>query len=385
MRIIDLFSGCGGLSLGFLKGGFDVVGAYDFWDPAIECYRDNFSHPIKKLDLSNVDDVVRELKDIDFDMIIGGPPCQDFSHAGLRIEGARANLTRSFSEIIKRIKPKWFVMENVDRALRSGAYLEARGIFKESGYGLTEIVLDASKCGVPQKRKRLFVIGKLDVRDGFILNEVMCGISKDSMTVRNYLGDSLGVEYYYRHPRNYNRRAIFSIDEPAPTVRGVNRPIPDGYLGHAGDPVSISENVRPLTTFERARLQTFPEDFKFKGAKTNLEQMIGNAVPVELAKYVAVTIMEYEKKQVKGIYDKEGFRAWLLNEKKLTKRTSSDIISRCCRGVSFFDSEGVDFYNCEIDEIIMKLERLESFVRLGVSLKSQLRRAFKLYYEYCRR
>lgn len=385
MRIIDLFSGCGGLSLGFLKVGFDVVGAYDFWDPAIECYRDNFSHPIKKLDLSNVDDVVRELKDIDFDMIIGGPPCQDFSHAGLRIEGARANLTRSFSEIIKRIKPKWFVMENVDRALRSGAYLEARGIFKESGYGLTEIVLDASKCGVPQKRKRLFVIGKLDVRDGFILNEVMCGISKDSMTVRNYLGDSLGIEYYYRHPRNYNRRAIFSIDEPAPTVRGVNRPIPDGYLGHAGDPVSISENVRPLTTFERARLQTFPEDFKFKGAKTNLEQMIGNAVPVELAKYVAVTIMEYEKKQVKGIYDKEGFRAWLLNEKKLTKRTSSDIISRCCRGVSFFDSEGVDFYNCEIDEIIMKLERLESFVRLGVSLKSQLRRAFKLYYEYCRR
>lgn len=385
MRIIDLFSGCGGLSLGFLKGWFDVVGAYDFWDPAIECYRDNFSHPIKKLDLSNVDDVVRELKDIDFDMIIGGPPCQDFSHAGLRIEGARANLTRSFSEIIKRIKPKWFVMENVDRALRSGAYLEARGIFKESGYGLTEIVLDASKCGVPQKRKRLFVIGKLDVRDGFILNEVMCGISKDSMTVRNYLGDSLGIEYYYRHPRNYNRRAIFSIDEPAPTVRGVNRPIPDGYLGHAGDPVSISENVRPLTTFERARLQTFPEDFKFKGAKTNLEQMIGNAVPVELAKYVAVTIMEYEKKQVKGIYDKEGFRAWLLNEKKLTKRTSSDIISRCCRGVSFFDSEGVDFYNCEIDEIIMKLERLESFVRLGVSLKSQLRRAFKLYYEYCRR
>ena len=385
MRIIDLFSGCGGLSLGFLKGWFDVVGAYDFWDPAIECYRDNFIHPIKKLDLSNVDDVVRELKDIDFDMIIGGPPCQDFSHAGLRIEGARANLTRSFSEIIKRIKPKWFVMENVDRALRSGAYLEARGIFKESGYGLTEIVLDASKCGVPQKRKRLFVIGKLDVRDGFILNEVMCGISKDSMTVRNYLGDSLGIEYYYRHPRNYNRRAIFSIDEPAPTVRGVNRPIPDGYLGHAGDPVSISENVRPLTTFERARLQTFPEDFKFKGAKTNLEQMIGNAVPVELAKYVAVTIMEYEKKQVKGIYDKEGFRAWLLNEKKLTKRTSSDIISRCCRGVSFFDSEGVDFYNCEIDEIIMKLERLESFVRLGVSLKSQLRRAFKLYYEYCRR
>ncbi|MER0492810.1 DNA cytosine methyltransferase, partial [Morganella morganii] len=160
---------------------------------------------------------------IDCDMLIAGLHCLDFSQADLCIEGMRHISTRSTSEIIKRIKPTWLAMDHEDRALSSGACLEASGIFKDSGYGLTEIVLDASKCGVPQKRKRLFVIGKLDVRDGFILNEVMCGISKDSITVRNCLGDSLGSEYYYRHPRNYNRRAIFSIDEPAPTVRGVNR------------------------------------------------------------------------------------------------------------------------------------------------------------------
>ena len=75
----------------------------------------------------------------------------------------------------------------------------------------------------------------------------------------------------------------------------------------------------------------------------------------------------------------------MLNEKKLTKEPLAILYLDVAEVFHFFDSEGVDFYNCEIDEIIMKLERLESFVRLGVSLKSQLRRAFKLYYEYCRR
>ena len=214
--------------------------------------------------MSNVDYVVKELAGFEFDMIIGGPPCQDFSHAGLRVEGDRANLTLSFSEIIKRIKPKWFVMENVDRALKSSTYSVVRQIFKESGYGLTEVVLDASKCGVPQKRKRLFVIGCLGADDDFIMDDINKNLSKTSMTVRDYFGDELGVNYYYRHPRNYNRRGVFSIDEPAPTIRGVNRPIPDGYTGHSGDPVSVSNNVRPLTTLERARIQTFPKNFKFK-------------------------------------------------------------------------------------------------------------------------
>ena len=84
------------------------------------------------------------------------------------------------------------------------------------------------------------------------------------MIVREYMKDELDIDYYYRHPRNYSRRAIFSVDEPSPTVRGVNRPIPESYQKHRGDAADPSENVRPLTTIERARIQTFPDNFKFE-------------------------------------------------------------------------------------------------------------------------
>ena len=103
----------------------------------------------------------------------------------------------------------------------------------------------------------------------------------------------MNTEYYYRHPRSYARRGIFSIDEPSATIRGVNRPIPNNYSIHPGDATKDLSKVRVLTTLERARIQTFPKSFNFSGNKTDLEQMIGNAVPVELAKYVAVHLMEY--------------------------------------------------------------------------------------------
>jgi DNA (cytosine-5)-methyltransferase 1 len=116
------------------------------------------------------------------------------------------------------------------------------------------------------------------------------------MTIRDYFGDSLGIEYYYRHPRSYKRRGIFSIDEPSPTIRGVNRPIPKTYKLHSGDLCPVTENLRPLTTIERSKIQTFPGDFIFdekNQSKTDLEQMIGNAVPVKLAEYIANSIAEY--------------------------------------------------------------------------------------------
>lgn len=113
------------------------------------------------------------------------------------------------------------------------------------------------------------------------------------MTLFDYFGKSLGIEYYYRHPRSYARRGIFSIYEPSPTIRGVNRPVPKGYTKHEGDPIEVSEKVRPLTTKERSLIQTFPENFILNGSKTDLEQMIGNAVPVKLGEYVANCINEY--------------------------------------------------------------------------------------------
>ncbi len=292
LKIVDLFSGCGGLSLGFQNQGFTVCAAYDWWISAIKCYRANFSHPVMQADLTRVEDAVAEIKPYGVDGIIGGPPCQDFSHAGKRVESSRAELTECYARIVAGISPRFFIMENVDRAQKSAAYQSARKIFKDAGYGLTEIVLDASLCNTPQKRKRFICYGVKGAEDGFAEKEFVNGLADKPMTLRDYFGDRLGFEYYYRHPRNYSRRAVFSIDEPAPTMRGVNRPIPQGYPGNPNDACPVSDKVHPLTSKERALIQTFPENFKWVGNKTEVEQMIGNAVPVKLAEFVARNVQK---------------------------------------------------------------------------------------------
>lgn len=294
MRVVDLFCGCGGLSLGFQNAGFDIVAGFDNWKDAILIYSKNFSHPVFEQDLSDIEQSVSIISQYAPDMIIGGPPCQDFSSAGKRNEdNGRGWLTISYAQIIAKVKPTWFVMENVERILKTEKLSEAKKIFKNSGYGLTQIVLDASLCNVPQKRKRFVLIGKLGEVDNFMLELITSRLAKKPMTIADYLGDSLGIEYYYRHPRSYARRGIFSIYEPSPTIRGVNRPMPSGYKRHNGDPIESTEGVRNLTTIERSYIQTFPKNFKWEGTKTNLEQMIGNAVPVNLGKFIGLSIEEY--------------------------------------------------------------------------------------------
>lgn len=299
MKVVDLFAGCGGLSLGFERAGLRVVAAFERWRMAVDCYRANFSHPVIEADLGDVDAAVSAIRKYKPDVIIGGPPCQDFSQAGKRVEAGRANLTECYARIVSQIAPKAFIMENVARARQSKAYAKAREIFKISGYGLTEIVLDASLCGAPQKRKRFICFGLQDAEDDFAKNAFLERQSKTPTTLRDYLGDELDFEYYYRHPRNYSRRAVFSIDEPAPTMRGVNRPVPKGYPGHPKDPCPVSPDMHVLTTQERSRVQTFPKDFQWVGKKTQIEQMIGNAVPVELARFVA-EIVKIEMKKHKN-------------------------------------------------------------------------------------
>ena len=295
MKCIDLFSGCGGLSLGFEKSGFEVVAAFEYWEPAIEVYKNNFTHPIFNQDLTNEQEAIEKIRMFSPDLIMGGPPCQDFSSAGKRdITQGRADLTYHFANIVCAIKPKWFVMENVEQIKKSHILEDVIEQFEYTGYGLTAVILDASLCGVPQSRTRFFLIGHMGVQHNQLTGILRKNLSEKKMTIRDYLGDQLGVNVYYRHPRNYNRRGIFTIDEPSPTVRGVNRPIPKGYTLNSCDPENVDlQNVRPLTTIERSYLQTFPNTFKFSGTKTNLEQMIGNAVPVNLGAFIANAIKEY--------------------------------------------------------------------------------------------
>lgn len=374
MKTVDLFAGCGGMSLGFQNTGFNIVAAFEFWDIAAKCYEDNFDHPVFKSDLSNVESAIEQIRRFSPDLIIGGPPCQDFSHAGKRVEASRASLTESYAKIIENIKPQYFVMENVDRAQKSKAFEKAENIFKNAGYGLTKIVLDASKCGVPQKRKRFFCIGALGKDNDFMKKSIESGLSQKSTTLRDYFGDTLDFEYYYRHPRNYNRRAIFSIDEPAPTIRGVNRPVPKGYSGHPNDACPISENVRALTTLERSLIQTFPATFKWCGNKTEMEQMIGNAVPVKLAEYVALKLKQYIISQEVIEENKESFVKWLVEEKKFTPRSASDTLSRIRRAdkICHLNGAPTDYY-CFL------LQKEEAYIELSGSVRSQMKRALALY------
>ena len=290
-----MFCGCGGMSLGFQNESFEIVGSYDNWKPAVEIYKKNFKHPIFEMDLYS-DEAIEHIRNLNPEVIIGGPPCQDFSIAGNREMGKRANLTIRYAEIISIIKPEWFVMENVYNIERMPVLPKAAKIIKNAGYGITTKVLDASYCGVPQARKRFFMIGHISDEDGFLDDILSKNLSDHKMTVYEYLGDSLETEYYYMHPRSYNRRAVFSIHEPSATIRGVNRPIPETYKRHHADKADISEGVRSLTSKERSYIQTFPEEFEFVGSKTNIEQVIGNAVPVKLAEYVARCLLEYKER-----------------------------------------------------------------------------------------
>ncbi len=294
MKVVDLFSGCGGMSLGFKEAGFDVVGAFDNWDAAIEIYKANFSHPIYKKDLGT-EDPTSIIKDLKPDLIVGGPPCQDYSIAGKRKMGKRANLTIRFAEIVSQTKPNWVVFENVYNIERFPTLPIMKEILISAGYGISTKVLDASFCGVPQKRKRFFLVGKLHAQNGFFDTAFVTNMADKPMTVRDYLGDTLHTQYYYMHPRSYNRRAVFSIDEPSATIRGINRPIPENYKRHPADKATLSDGVRALTTRERGYLQTFPDFFLFPGAKTDVELAIGNAVPPALAKFIAQNIDLYDK------------------------------------------------------------------------------------------
>ena len=297
MRCVDLFAGCGGLSLGFENAGIEVVAAIDNWEKSVDVYNDNFSHPCYLHDLKDEEGALEIINKYKPDMIAGGPPCQDFSSAGKRDESlGRADLTYHFANIIEAYQPKWFVMENVERIKKSQILSDVIQQYKKLGYGLTAVILSAEYCNTPQARKRFFLIGGLGEKHNILNSILKRQLHNTPMTIRDYLGNSLGLEYYYRHPRNYSRRGIFSIDEPSPTVRGVNRPLPPGYKKHSGDPQHINlSDVRPLTTIERSYLQTFPDTFKLEGTKTNLEQMIGNAVPVNLAEFVGNGILDYCK------------------------------------------------------------------------------------------
>jgi DNA (cytosine-5)-methyltransferase 1 len=390
MRAADLFAGCGGLSSGCQESGIEVAFAAEKWEAAAATYERNLGHDVERLDLDDVVPTVRRLRAVRPDVIMGGPPCQDFSQAGTRVEAGRARLTVGFAETIRAVRPKWFVMENVPEAQGSRAWAIARSLLRDAGYGISEVKLNAAFHGVPQIRKRYFAIGCLDQDDGILESRLEAGRSAEPLTVRGFLNEEakasgedergeghFDLDYYYRHPRNWGRRAIFSLDEPSPTVRSTNRPVAPGYKPHPDDPAA-PEDVRALTPRERARVQTFPSSHTFEGTRTDIDTMVANAVPCRLAAHVARTLLEYEMSAAESPEDV--FRKWLRTRHQYTSRAAGDVLSRL-RRVNRLIGDGDDALPTAKDAI-SRLRAQDQYALLSKSVRSQMKRAVELQQEF---
>ena len=326
MKIISLFSGCGGLDLGFERAGFDIPVANEY-DPTIwETYRVN--HPSTKL----IEGDIRYIKESDLpndvDGIIGGPPCQSWSEAGsLRgINDSRGKLFYDYIRILKSKQPKFFLAENVSGMLADRHSEAVRNIiemFKECGYDLTVSLVNAKDYGVPQERRRVFYIGfRRDLGVHFKFPMGSTADDKKKLTLRDTIWDlqytavPAGARNYH-NPKAINNNEFFTgayspifmsrnrvkgWDEQAFTVQASGRqcqlhpqaPKMRFIEQNKREFVRGKEHLyRRMTIREIARIQGFPDDFKFIYNYTDdAYKMIGNAVPVNLAYEVAVAIKE---------------------------------------------------------------------------------------------
>ena len=291
MKVADLFCGAGGMSLGLIAAGHDVVYAVDSWSVAVDHYSRNVgNHAV----VGDIGSAALEIPDVD--MVVGGPPCQDFSRANQTSKSGVSLLTIAFAEHICANKPTWFVMENVPDAIKFDEYQHALRIFADAGYDVSTTVYRMSRYGVPQLRRRLFAVGRL----GGLPNTMrMWGPPETPVySVREYfdnIGMALDIPHgescYFAPPRGRNDKTVYSVDELARTIRSKNFGPSKGTPEHRGNPVS-PHTVKPLTERQRAIIQTFPPDYDWQGSKTALNTMIGNAVPPAFAKALGGWILE---------------------------------------------------------------------------------------------
>lgn len=337
-KIIDLFCGCGGLSLGFEMAGFEVKAAIDMWQDAVKTY--NHNNPGNKAiceDIHNwTNDVLRKMRDEgEIVGVIGGPPCQGYSTVGTRdINDPRNHLYLEYCRVVEQIQPEFFVIENV-----KGLTTLSHGAFKDDiikrfsalGYHVKYQILNAADYGVPQNRFRVFFVGMKS--DRFDFNDIKK--SDHIVTASEAIGDlpslsgSEKVAVYSSEPQTdyekkmrgnstvlYNHegtahteqtRKIISMIKDGGKIKdlpeeywnirkynkafermGSNRPSNTVDTGHRNY-FHYKENRIPSVR-ENARLQSFPDSFEILGTKTSQYKQVGNAVPPLLAYAVAKEI-----------------------------------------------------------------------------------------------
>lgn len=336
LKVLDLFSGCGGMSLGFEQAGFSIELGIDNCGDALSTFKKNHKNSsIIDADLSKLDP--SEINIDTIDVIIGGPPCQGFSIAGKRIvEDERNNLYKSFVRYVDFFKPKAFVMENVPNILSMGSGLIRNKIiedFSSLGYTVVCKLLMASDFGVPQNRKRAFFVGiagginfefpeKLDLPK--ITSQDAISDLPDLSLLDNSSYPIPSISNYQKKMRSNSQR-LFNhqlTEHKEKTVKIISL-VPDG--GNYKDLPEYLKNTRRVniawtrlnsqkpsftidtghrhhfhykynrvpTVRESARIQSFPDDFIFLGNKTSQYRQVGNAVPPLLAKYLGNKLKEY--------------------------------------------------------------------------------------------
>jgi len=320
MNIISLFSGAGGMDLGFKEADFNIIWANEYDKAIWTTYEKNHETPLDKRDIRNI--LSEEIPDCDG--IIGGPPCQSWSEAGaLRgIEDNRGKLFYEFIRVLKDKKPKFFVAENVSGMLakrHSEAVQNILHHFDEAGYLVEINLLNASDFRVAQDRKRVFYIGfRKDLNIEFTWPEV----HSDKVSLKDVIWDlkDTVIKAKEKNKTNGNeckvtnheymnggfstiymsRNRVRSWNEQSFTIQagGRHAPIhpqaPKMILVERNKRIFDPEKIhlyRRLSVRECARIQGFPDDFKFYYTDVaDGYKMIGNAVPVALAKVVAKSI-----------------------------------------------------------------------------------------------
>ena len=329
MNVISLFSGCGGLDLGFERAGFNIPVANEYDTTIFDTFKLN--HPKTHLIEGDIRQVTKEdiLKHFsgNVDGIIGGPPCQSWSEAGaLRgIEDARGQLFFEYIRVLKDFKPKFFLAENVSGMLanrHSEAVKSILSLFDDAGYNVSLTLLNAKDYGVAEERKRVFYIGfRKDLAINFRFPRGSTYEDGKKLTLRNVIWDLQDSavpagDKNYHNPKAINNNEYFtgsfssifmsrnrvkSWDEQGFTVQASGRqcqlhPSAPKMIKVGKDECRFVEGkehlYRRMTIREIARIQGFPDNFQFIYNETNnAYKMIGNAVPVNLAYEIAVAVM----------------------------------------------------------------------------------------------
>lgn len=318
-KIVSIFSGCGGLDLGFHMEGYQTIWANDFAEWAVASFRENLGDVIHYGDITKIDPYTD--KSIpNCDLILGGFPCQDFSVIWKQpgLNGKRGGLYRHFLEFVDAKKPKAFVAENVKGLLTANKHKAIETIIRDfesisPGYIVKPHLYNFAEYGVPQFRERLLIVGiRIDTGFDFKHPKPTHGPngSQPYVTAGQALQGALDVPYNNEsiHCKEKTRQMLELIpeggnftdipkDNPlyvkgmiSHVYRRIDRNAPAKTIIAAGGGGTWGYHYpdpRPLTNRERARLQSFPDDFKFMGNITEVRRQIGNAVPPQGVRAVA--------------------------------------------------------------------------------------------------